>query len=205
MARQFIFVHIPKTGGNSVIEAYGHVGMKVWGHNWYQHGYMTFPRSYRYRILRHIPSPIRKLFVVSFCVVRNPWDRVLSAYTFLAEGGYGPMDQQDFEKYATPYGNFNDFVVNGLKHASESQTHFLPQTYWLATSSGKIAVDKVLRLDSINDDLDSFFSSYNIPVQPLGHKNRSSRPKYRAVYTEEAAKVVGEVYADEIALFGFQF
>ena len=67
--KNFIFVHIPKAGGISIIEA---LNLST------QDCYHRKPSSYS-------EKELRDSFKFSF--TRNPWSRVVSAYFFLVEGG----------------------------------------------------------------------------------------------------------------------
>jgi hypothetical protein len=205
MPRQIIFVHVPKAGGNSVIKAFKNDRLKVWGHNKYLPGYLTYPESYRWKLLRVIPDMIRDKFIVSFCVVRNPWDRVLSAYIYLQAGGKGYSDEQDFKKYAAEYSDFNAFVIKGLRTASENQIHFIPQTFWFVDKRGRVVTDKVIQLENLNPELKNFMNSLGIAPTFVGHENKTQHAYYKSIYSEEAKKVVADIYAYEIELLKFDF
>lgn len=69
---RFIFIHIPKVAGISLIHALGFEHE----HRWHM------PLKY----YQHISEEKFEQYF-KFAFVRNPWDRVFSAYQFLAQGG----------------------------------------------------------------------------------------------------------------------
>lgn len=66
--KEIIFIHVPKCAGRSVRKA---VGLPRDGHD----------RALWYKF--HDPEKFRRYF--KFTVVRNPWDRLVSAYFYLRQ------------------------------------------------------------------------------------------------------------------------
>ena len=63
-----------------------------------------------------------------FTFVRNPYDRLFSAYTFLKKGGINDQDNNFAKKYLSEYNSFDNFVKFGLiKPEVLSWVHFKPQ------------------------------------------------------------------------------
>lgn len=200
---RLFFVHIPKTGGNSIAAAYKNQDVEIWGHNMKIPGYKTYPNSKWGKYFRKIPGS--SYVFQSFCITRNPWSRVFSAYNYLKQGGIGYDDQQDFDNYVRPYGDFISFVLNGLDKAMLEQVHFKPQTHWITDSNGTVVVDHVLSLEKIDQQLNNLMESLGKTVVPLPVKNRSSDENYQNHFTPEAADVVAELYSTEIELFNYRF
>jgi|SRR5580700_9467715 hypothetical protein len=84
--RSEIFVHVPKCGGNSIISIWER-RLVVVNHN---------IREPAHRPLAKIREQFPKLPTFGF--VRNPWDRILSAYCYLGAGGRtGVLVQRELE------------------------------------------------------------------------------------------------------------
>jgi hypothetical protein len=131
---QCIFIHIPKAAGVSVnLELFHNLGG---GHRWL--------RDYK---LIYSKKELDQYF--KFTIVRNPWDRLLSAYFFLKEGGFDENDKRWFEQNLSHYSDFEDFVVNWLRKKNiYSWNHFIPQFEFVCINN-KLAVDKFYKFEEI--------------------------------------------------------
>ncbi len=81
---KLLFIHLPKTGGESIAEALRRYGM---------HGVKH--RTYREFAAYHGQAKVDRYFVASF--VRNPWDQVLSFYSHLRKPAY--MRKEDISPH----------------------------------------------------------------------------------------------------------
>jgi len=113
---KFIFVHIPKTAGIGIIQSL--YDKKPTGH---------FP-------LIHYKKYCKEKFdnFFKFAIVRNPWDRLVSAFFYLKQGGMIKNDKDFAEKYLKRYDTFEEFVLALKKNSSFkndilSWVHFVPQ------------------------------------------------------------------------------
>ena len=68
---KYFFIHIPKCGGNSVFPGPVATRVKLFNHNLRNKNFTYFKDSEE-----------RKNAKFSFTFVRNPWDRLVSAYFF---------------------------------------------------------------------------------------------------------------------------
>ena len=94
-----IFVHIPKTAGLSLIHAIYGDNVELYGHKriiQYQKVFSHFDQFYK------------------FTVVRNPWDRLYSAYRFLQNNGLNEHDMNAREQHLKHISSFEEFVLTWL-------------------------------------------------------------------------------------------
>jgi hypothetical protein len=134
-----IFIHVPKCAGVSISEAlYGNLGG----------GHTTI---YEYLYI-FSPAEIEQFFKFTF--VRNPWDRLLSAYTFLQKGGWGKSDAELFNKELAKFVSFDDFVKNWVNPENVLKHHhvFRPQHCYVVDSKNKVTVDFLGRFENIDND-----------------------------------------------------
>jgi hypothetical protein len=189
-----IFVRIPKSAGRSVsISLYdclvgSHLTLKDYQIVFDEDGFKDY---------------------FKFTLVRNPWDRLVSAYLFLKEGGVTGFDKYFSKKYLHNVFDFEDFVKNHLsKNEVLSFTHFRPQTDFLLIN-GELALDFVGKFENIEEDFEVIKRQLNMPPYiELTKKNvTGSRTKkdYRDYYTEEMIGIVKKVYQKDIELFDYQF
>jgi hypothetical protein len=187
-----IFVHIPKTGGVSVSRAlYGCLGM----------GHLALAD---YRLFLR-PRAFDRMFKFTF--VRNPFDRLHSAYHFLRSGGMGELDVEFARTVLDKFPNFERFVMDGLElDEASSFWHFRQQTSFLDCEAGRlVGLDFVGHFESLGRDFDQLRARVN-PSARLPHFNRTDgRPNYRRAYTSEMVDRVSEVYAPALDVLGYAF
>ena len=186
-----IFVHIPKVAGVSINKAlFGNLGG---GHRAILDYSLIFGKN-----------EFKSYYKFTF--VRNPWDRLLSAYLFLKEGGLHKNDANWSEKELSGLSNFDEFVKNWVNKINiEKGIHFKPQ-YKFITINGKIAVDDVYKVENINLDFEKICGKLNVQnrLQFL-NKTKSKTKNYRNYYNDETKKIVEKVYKKDIKLFNYQF
>lgn len=185
------FVHIPKNAGNSVRSLCEKENIKVISHN------------IRKRNKRLLSFYRKKNKLHAFCISRNPYDRLVSAFHYLSEGGMNKEDYADSETYLTPFFGFDDFVKYGLKKASREQIHFLPQVFWIQNHEGGPEVESVLRLENLQNDVDSFCNKMGFSKWDLNITNRSNRSNWERYYNSETRKIVSEIYNKDFQYFNY--
>lgn len=177
-----IFVHIPKAAGISV--AHSLFGNNVASHTpvfmyLALYGARKFDNMYK------------------FSFVRNPWDRVVSAYNFLDSGGLTDTDRAWSEAHLQDYEDVNDFVCRGLRRAEVFRwQHFRPQMYFLRDPrSGEIGVNFLGRFESLAEDFQMVSGRLGVSTS-LKHINYS--PKASSPLSSEAVQIISEVYQEDI-------
>jgi len=187
---QAIFVHIPKCAGISLNKAlFNSIGG---GHTTLEQYINVFP-----------PRLFCKYFKFTF--VRNPWDRVASAYFFLQTGGMNPWDKEFYEQELAQYASFEDFVLNWLKPENLfKHHHFTPQYHYLFDQYKKVSVDYVGYVESIDEDF-AYISKRMGVNASLAKNNAVHRADYRNLYSPEMIEKVREVYQQDIELLNYDF
>jgi hypothetical protein len=184
-----LFIHIPKTAGISITKA---LYNKEVGH-----------LPLRYYEKRHAHT-IENL--IKFTVVRNPWDRIYSAYHFLKAGGMAeyPDDKIFFDKNISSYENFDHFVREWLtKKNAYSYIHFYPQLYFIETR--KIKLDYILRFENINIELPSIMSNHGIHIELKKLNTSLKNQEYQSAYSQKSKDIVYKTYKKDIMLFKYEF
>lgn len=188
--KKAIFIHLPKCAGVSVNKTL--FGNLAGGHLTYR----------EYQIIMG-DNVLTDYFVFTF--VRNPWERVVSAYHFLKRGGFNERDKVWAEQNIYQFNDFNDFVKNWLCTNNVWQKHhFTPQYHYLLDNRGKLQIDFVGRLENIHNDFKKVTSYLNVN-KTLPVTNQSNHKCYQSYYDEESKHIVAKLYAKDIALFGYEF
>jgi hypothetical protein len=184
-----IFVHITKSAGTSVATS-------LFGQLPYHY------TASQYRVIFG-----RKCFdkYYKFAFVRNPWDRLYSAYSYLKGGGWNDKDQAWTDDNIAHITNFNDFVLDWLNlERLNSHIHFWPQSKFLCDSKGEPIVDKLYYFETIQTDFSHVTNKLQLD-KVLQNTNASKRESYRIVYNSESIAKVYELYKQDIENFGYHF
>lgn len=187
-----IFIHIPKCAGVSVCRSlFGNYGA---GH----YPVTTFQQVFD-------PDSFDRYF--KFAFVRNPWDRLLSAWRFLRAGGFNDTDRRWAQRHLSDYRDFGDFVRHWLTpdHAA-SWVHFKPQTDFLRLADGHCGVDFVGRYECIERDFGHVCRRLGSEARLMRLNQGAADSKdYRDAYDSETRAIVADVYAQDIAGLGYDF
>ncbi|WDE00533.1 sulfotransferase family 2 domain-containing protein [Thalassomonas actiniarum] len=223
---QCLFVHIPKVAGQSIESAF----LARAGLSWQQREAFLLrpnkdpalgpPRLAHLTALEYLelgylePEVFTRLFKFSF--VRNPWDRLVSEYTYRQY----KMSFKDFLFRGFPTVKDDDYALS-----QDLYRHVLPQHYFLYDQEGKLLVDFVGKFENLQQDFARVSEIITGQVLPLPHKNetpasgaravlsrlfkqkkkKTTKPHYREYYDEESRAFVADLYQQDIALFDYQF
>jgi Sulfotransferase family len=143
-----------------------------------------------------------------FAFVRNPWDRVVSAYHYLRDDVWKRNDCAQRDRVIRPYPSFRDFVLEWLTETNvQTAMHFRPQYQFVCTSErGEPVVDFVGRFERLEQDFEVVRSRIG-SSRPLAMTNRSRRrpQSYRSAYDDEMVERVARAYRRDIELFDYAF
>lgn len=192
---RYHFIHIPKNGGSAVRAALRWRGDVV----------LSEPRHYRY--VDVVDSENADLSF--FSIIRNPWSRTASRYLFARKQSL-KWPEGDARRQYIRAATFEQFVRE--RRMIEIPAHpgqpwmgplnsWFNQLEWVCDANGKLACD-CLRFEHLNSDVNDYFHS--MLVLP-DKKVSADRYDYRSMYTDELAEIVADVFAEDIAFFGFQF
>ncbi len=185
-----LFIHVPKSAGRSIVR--GLFDVRSVEHapaDWYQ-----------------LLDPAKFDDYFKFTFVRNPWDRAVSAYTYLLQGGSAASaEDRQWSEFISSFDSFDDFACqwvtpgNVLRYAL-----FTPQVEFLKDRFGRIDMDFIGRFESLADDFASVAERLGVEAS-LPHINSSREQGYQSFYTDASRKAVAEAYADDVACFNYRF
>lgn len=149
--------------------------------------------------------PARFSEYFKFAFVRNPFDRLVSAYHYLRQGGQS-MTRADIRfarRWLSRYDTFQKFVIDGLgRPAIRRWGHFVPQAEFIASRDGTLQVDFVGRVESLRDDLQMVARRLGIRASAT-RVNATQRAHYANYFDAETAAVAAHHYADDFRWFGY--
>lgn len=184
-----IFVHITKSAGTSVAKC--------------MFGYLP----YHYTAIDYRVIYGNKTFddYFKFAFVRNPWDRIYSAYRYLNAGGWNEEDKTWAKDNLRDFKNFNDFVRRWLNSDNIlTHVHFLPQHHFICDGRGKLLIDQLAYFETLEEDFNLIADRLGINAR-LSHHNASPVASYLDIYDSESRDIVADVYAKDITRFGYKF
>ncbi len=225
-----IFVHIPKTAGQSI----EHVFLDLLGLTWDARAPLLLRPNSRPELgpprLAHLKADeyVRYQYLTQdafddyykFSFVRNPWSRLVSLYKFL-----GYETKLDFRPFLL--GMFKSYIF-------ERDNWFVgPQSDFVYSSEGELLVDYLGRFEDLQNSFDFVCRQIGISVKRLPHVNKSesngSNPdfadeqkdtypdkvagkdkptehqNYQEYYDQETIDCVAQLYRKDIMLFGYDF
>jgi hypothetical protein len=194
--KKILFIHVPRTGGTSI-------SIGLYGHKTDHHS------AAYYRAVDHVF--FAKCF--KFAFVRNPWDRLVSAYHLLRRGHTDYVRVWSPQKYTDLVDmNFDDFVQSWLwkrkDRLMELDTTLWSQTYFTHAPEGEPLVDFIGRWENLAQDLLFMNERWSIAIQNM-HLNRSldrESTNYRFYYSNtDTVEAVREIYAKDILVFEYVF
>jgi Sulfotransferase family len=195
--KRFLFVHIPKTAGNSiqsVLRDYSEDELVALRGE--QDGIERFGlRNPNYKIRKHSTLAEYRAALgemefgnlYKFTCVRNPWDRMVSYY-FTPTQNTSAWDRKKFRK---------------------AIVKLLPVANYLRLDKGRgdpfANVNYIMRFENLADDFRAVCAALDISPAPLPRYNRSHREHYSKYYDDELRELVGARFAAEIERFGYTF
>jgi sulfotransferase famil protein len=193
----FLFVHIPKTAGNSIQSAlrdYSEDQLVALRKE--QDGIERFGlRNPKYKIRKHSTlreyrdtlgeEQFRKLY--RFTCVRNPWDRMVSYYFTPTQN----PESWDREKF---YGIISKAIsIADYLRLNENEENSFAN------------VDYIMRFENLADDFRTVCNQLDISPVTLPQYNRSTREHYSKYYDDELREFVRTRFAADIERFGYTF
>lgn len=226
--KKFILVHVWKTGGTSLAHALeSYYGFKPMSSS-------RVRRAFNAHLLRR-PDPYAKhayavdirrvlgmeLFdqYLSVAFVRNPWDWLVSWYSFVLGSKVSPDTGKAWRHhlYSQVHGKtFPEFIgwvteQNGLagsflrKRSSYKTSAKVLQRDWIFDHDGKRIVDYVGRYETLQQDFENICERLGIDARSLDKQNVSKRSSYRDYYTSQTRKMVERYFQEDIDTFEYQF
>lgn len=187
-----VFVHIPKTGGTSVVEA---LNERIWstGHNSMLYVKEKWPE--RYDALAH-----------SFSIIRNPWDRMVAYYLMSMWPSPVYLNRRPF---VGPGQERKDRFQLWLNRGMPNQPGKSVKTAqsMLCDKQGRLLVKEVHEFKQLPRVIVDYCKILGI-TERVPHSNRRDYPArgaYQTYYTDLSREIVAEWGAWEIERFGYTF
>jgi hypothetical protein len=172
-----LFVHIPKTGGSSILSALRNKRLDTWNRK-YLRGHDPIFSLKENNILNN---------TFSFGVARNPYTRTYSAF-------------KQFNKANKLNISFLEYLKNILDNKINKNTPLLhlSQSFFLLNKDGSIGVDKVYSFENMHE----VENDLNIKLEKL-NIGKYTKEEYFFDYSQEAIDIVNNLYKVDFDNFGY--
>jgi hypothetical protein len=180
-----VFIHIPKTGGTSIRKG-------------------PFEASDR-----HFEMPDKFAKFYKFAFVRNPFDRIVSAWYMFNEGERYSF--AEFVKIAIDDSIDHRVGISGITMENKIRHHTIAQ---LHPANCLEHANFLGRYENLQEDFDKLCDILETPrvdlprIRPLPYGHRmpiDERPHFSSHYDKKTIELVGQYFKDDLKKLGYQF
>lgn len=196
LKNNFLFIHVPKTGGNSIQNILSqHSDDKIVILNNMQDGKERFEVRYTNTQLHKHSSlqDYRNVFgrrineLYKFVTIRNPWDRAISFY-FSPHRGDIEWDKRCFLQFVSSN-------VKPLRHYLQLE----------ANDSFASNVDFIIKFENLENDFRHVLEKIKIQMELLPHRNKSTKKHYTHYYDSELINFIHDTFLEDIQFGGYKY
>lgn len=183
--QNFVFIHINKTAGTSIINVIG----------------KPFRKHLTVKDVIHVIGKKKWDEAFKFTVVRNPWDKVVSQYKHNIKVNSSDMAKKKIafkDWVACTYGEPKDPFYYGRPQM------FYPQVEWLKDYDGNIDVDKIIRFENLDKGINEVFKTLSIDTK-IPHLNETNKINYRDYYDEQSKQIISDWFHEDIKELAYIF
>jgi len=203
-----LYIRIPKAASCSILEIVNRESTLL-----YHDGFMYHRKCPR------LASSAKKLYgdarfdkLFKFSVVRNPFARAVSCWQYLT-------NHPEWNKlpHFEPT-SFNEFCYKLVSTENDDKNHTYdtsccnhyswhtqPQFEHLYDSTGKLLIDYVGKVETLQSDLDNILDRLELPRRQIKNINKTSHRHYTEYYDDETREIIEKKYAKDIEYFGYEF
>lgn len=208
--RNYVFVHIPKTGGTAMALALEERAMrddiligdtpKAIRRRGRVKGAATRGRLWKHSTLADIDGLVTLGDIAGmfcFTLVRNPWDRMVSYYHWLRG--------QSFDHPSVQLARTLEFSAF-LNHPLIAQSfRDFPYPSYMRDACGQERAALYIRLEHFEEDASGLWDHLGFELSlPVANTSERARD-YRSYYNENDSQKLAEICSSDIARFGYRF
>lgn len=207
-----IFVHIPKTAGTSIEAVLGMHGDK--------HDIGVVPyfnqvldREHLYgRQMQHMTAEAIRTVLnndtlfdsyFKFTVVRNPWDRLVSALAW-TDQKWVRGEELTVSGFDSQVRQLHSLLVTARTEPVQLPHFLYPQSLYIFDAARRPLVNFIGRYENLAADWRVICDKLGVNVE-LPARMKSHHRDYREYYSPETRQRVADMYALDISLFQYEF
>lgn len=171
----------------------------------YDNKRMLFVKKYLY-------DELEFNLMYKFTIVRNPYDRAVSAWKYLHRNDhifsrksiFNPKSillKYSFESFLENLPNI--FQQKGTRHY---YTHTLPMLPDLTDNSGNLLIDEYFKIEEINEAIPILNERLKVNIAQFSHLKDNRKDKdYKKFYSPKTKSLVEKIYGEDIEFFKYKF
>jgi len=204
-----IFIHIPKTAGTSVSAALAQIDEYLRLDGAPPKFALPARPHYKHAKAVHYLEKMEKDIwdnAFKFCVVRNPFEQMVSSYHWWTQLAPRFRDHQKNAELVISLGSFEAYVNHDLGSTCINECKGESE-HWFLGHNNEDLTDFVVQSENLNamfEQLKRF-----VPSMPRGvkieQKNATQRRHYSSYYTDDVAHKVGQRFSYIMDRFGYRF
>lgn len=202
---EIIFIHVPKTGGESIESLLGVFGINNTGSQQKSMEILYGRDGDANTALQHLTSLEIKEIVgdevyrayFKFSFVRNPYDRLVSEYYYAKRIREIPREM-----------SFDEFIHKVVLPNKNTHRHYRDQVDYVTNEKGEVIVDFLGKFEDFTRDLKKILDRLHIKKRFLPYVGSTQRPKakhYSYYFNDELREVVQALYFKDFEKFGYEF
>ena len=213
-SKKFIFIHIYKTGGNSLTKElikYARTREKISGY-WPTRkiiylinkllGLQGAGSKWINGVHKHAKAIDIRQYIgenkyneyITFSIVRNPYDLLVSLYHYIKQS------PQHKEFNLVNKFTFKEFVLREIENKAPRQSDFLTD------ENENIICDYIGKIEELDQFTKNLFLKLNLDFKGLEHTNKSKRKScYIDYYDDELREKVNQYFRKDFELLGYDF
>jgi len=225
--QRMVFVHIPKNAGTAIEEA-GAKGKIWWPRKWlsFWHG-LTMPdgsQCEKYHVppavLEQMKDKDSAVFTEdgTFCVTRNPYERVVSEYLYMIEKPWGAGMSKQYgtgllDQPRCSAEGMNNFIQKAMRVVQEGKKyihdcHFVPQYDFVWGPDGRRWCQHTLKSENLAVDFNALMTENGMNVRLKEGRTNNSTGACPGIsqdsLTAETRRIVEDVYARDFEHFDYK-
>jgi hypothetical protein len=183
--KRFVFISVPKTGSTSIRRRLNSFPPD------------PPPEIYHMSIKNALAKYPRAKDYFKFAFVRNPYDRIFSAYINLKYDGHAWA--VDLKKKTT----FRQFVIDFQNSEYSNYIHLQSQSSCVKIDN-EIAIDFVGRFENLQEDFKKVENILNLEHKELIKIRQSSKNVEPKIFDQEMRDIIYDIYSEDFESFGYE-
>ncbi len=205
--RKIVFIHIPRTGGQSI----EHILFPAYNFSDQENKNVLYGWNNKLGWLNHLTCEeiVGNNYVsynefnnyFRFAFVRNPWERLVSEYAW---------------KFSDDFSLFRQFCIDILEKRYDKwaawyrdllalKQHLKEQHKFIYNSKGKLEIDFLGKYENLTGHFQEMCKLRRLKCSKLPLYNKSEHKYYTYYYDKVTRELAGRIYKEDIKIFNYHF